>query len=119
MDTCPTSKGFLSFVWLVGCACCLTSRCKCKKADNYVDLDVSALDVATYYSLSPDIVNIEVDDLKDCDNASDGSDDDLEQEVDEIMTNIYGDCDWADDHSGPEGDSDIASNDGMNPEFDS
>ena len=37
-------------------------------------------------SVSPHIVNIE---------------------VDEIMTSIFDDCDWADDHSGPEGDSDI------------
>ena len=81
-----------------GCGCktgCLTSRCKCKKAGNYCG------PVCRYtrccnllVSVSRDIVNIEVDEIEDCDNASDGSDDDLddlEQEVDEIMTNIFGD----------------------------
>ena len=33
---------------------------------------------------------------EDCDSASDGTDDNLEQEVDEIMMNIFGDCDWGD-----------------------
>ena len=53
-------------------------------------------------------------------NASDGSDDldVLEQEMEEIITSIFGNCDWADDHSGPKGDSDIASDDGMSQEFD-
>ena len=109
-----------------GCGCktgCLTSRCKCKKAGNYCGTGCMCTRCCNLLvSVSPDIVNIEVDEIEDCDNTSDGSDDDLddlEQEVDEIITNIFGDCDWADDHSGPEGDSDIASDDGMNPELDS
>ena len=58
--------------------------CKCIRCCN---LPVSA---------SPDIVDIEVDETEDTDSASDGTDDDLEQEVDEIMMKIFGDCDWAD-----------------------
>ena len=34
------------------------------------------------------------------------------------MMNIFGDCDWSNGHSCQEGDCDIASNDGMNTEFD-
>ena len=40
-------------------------------------------------------------------------------QVDEIMMNDFGDCDWADDHSCPLGNSDIASDGGMNAEFNS
>ena len=106
-----------------GCGCktsCLTSCCKCKKTGNYCGPGCKWTRCCNLLvSVSPDIVNIEVDEIEDCDNASDGSDDDLddlEQEVDEIMTNIFGDCDDCDDC---EGDSNIASDDGMNPELDS
>ena len=37
-----------------------------------------------------------MDETEDTDSASDGTDDDLDQEVDEIMMKIFSDCDWAD-----------------------
>lgn len=104
-----------------GCGCktgCLTSHCKCKKAGNHCGPGCKCIRCCNLpVSASPDIVDIEVN--EDCDSASDGTDDDLEQEVDEIMMNIFGDCDWADDHSNPEGDNDIASDGSMNAEFNS
>ena len=83
-----------------GCGCktgCLTSRCKCKKAGNHCGPGCKCIRCCNLpVSASPDIVDIEVDETEDCDSASDGTDDNLEQEVDEIMMNIFGDCDWAD-----------------------
>ena len=51
---------------------------------------------------SPDMVNIEVDEAEDCDSDSD---EDLENEVDEIMNDIFGN-DTDVEQSGPEADSD-------------
>ena len=95
---------------------CKTSRCKSKKAGKYCGPGCKCFryrSVNLLVSASPDTMNIETE----CDSASHGSDD-LEQQVDEIM-NIFGDCVWANDHSGLEGDSDISNDDSMNAEPDS
>ena len=105
-----------------GCGCktgCLSARCKCKKGGNHCGPGCKCIRCCNLpENASLDMVNIEVDETRDCDSDSDG---DLDREVGDIMKNILGGYDTAPEQSGQETDSNIeitASDGNMDIELD-
>ena len=75
-----------------GCGCktgCLTARCKCKKGGNHCGPGCKCLRCCNLpTNTSQDMVNIEVlvEETEECDSDSDDDVDNLETEVDDMMT---------------------------------
>lgn len=107
-----------------GCGCktgCISARCKCKKAGKYCGpgckcIRCCNLPSNTYTSQDPHMVTIEEDEAGE--SGSDTEDDqDLEREVDMIMSDVFGDMDWMEQEYATEDDSDTGSPTGMDLEL--